>query len=116
MITRISLVFALFLLVGCASLPGQPVTPENWFGQGVSYLKAEQYDEAIKAFSKAIETNPRYSEAYYNRGLAWEKKGDLDRAISDFTKVLEINSRYFVQIRAHSMIYRHGAGSTGAKS
>jgi tetratricopeptide (TPR) repeat protein len=87
----VAIVLVLFAVASCASLPSQSMSPEEWYQRGVSFLRSGQYDEALGAFSQAIELNPQHSEAYRNRGLAWAKKGELDRAISDYTRAVEIN-------------------------
>jgi len=74
-------------------LPVQALGLEDWFERGLSFLKSQQYEEAIKAFSRAIEINPDCVEAYNNRGIAWCQKGDYDRATANYTKALEINPR-----------------------
>ena len=49
------------------------------------------FEEAEKAFTNALEINPRYVEAYSNRAGIWYFKGDYDKAIDDYTKALEID-------------------------
>jgi len=82
------LLFSLSLL-----LPGQVRGDEDWMERGLSGLKTQHFEEAIEAFSRAIEINPDRVEAYNNRGIAWCKKGDYDRAIADYNKALEIDPR-----------------------
>ena len=65
-----------------------------WLRQGISFMNSQRYDDAINAFTEALEINPRYAEAYFFRGGTWYRKGDYDRAIADFTKALEINPGY----------------------
>jgi tetratricopeptide (TPR) repeat protein len=47
-------------------------------------------DQAIKDFTKAIETAPDYDAAYYNRSYALERKGKLIQALNDMEKALEL--------------------------
>ena len=50
-----------------------------------------QIDRAIKAYSRALELNPRDAEAYNNRGIAYHRKREVDQAIKDYSKVMELN-------------------------
>lgn len=43
----------------------------DWFAQGNEYLVNNEYDNAIEAYSKAIQINPNYADAYINRGRAF---------------------------------------------
>jgi len=61
--------------------------------QGIAFDKIGQYDQAISSFNKAIEINPKYTDAYFNRGMAYAAKGQFNQAISDYNKVLESNPR-----------------------
>ena len=69
------------------------LSAEDWVERGISFGNSQQYNEAIKAFSNALELNPRYAKAYNNRGLAWANEGDYDSAIADYKMALEINPR-----------------------
>src|SRR5471030_317754 len=53
-------------------------------------------DDAIIAFNKAIEINPKDSAAYFDRAFAYGQKGNYDQAISDVSKAIEINHKAIV--------------------
>jgi len=58
---------------------------------GNSYADLDEYDLAVRDFSKAIALDPSYAEAYYNRGvLYWREFGNYYRAIRDLTRVIEL--------------------------
>ena len=48
-----------------------------WFQLGVSHFRTGDYDQALEAFTRAIEINPDYPDAYVNRGNVYTKKADL---------------------------------------
>lgn len=63
----------------------------EYFNRGIKYYGQKNFDEAIAAFTSAIELNPSDFTFYNNRGLAHYAKRDYDRAIGDFNKAVEIN-------------------------
>jgi len=65
---------------------------EVFFDKGIMLLDSEKYHEAIEQFTKAIEFNPRYSEAYCNRGIAFYTNGEIDKAIDDYYKARSFNN------------------------
>ena len=58
---------------------------------GAVYLEMKKLDLARKSFEKALEINPRYSEAYNNLGIIFQKKGKNKNAISSYKKAIENN-------------------------
>lgn len=52
------------------------------------------YPEAIKHYNRAIEADPRYTEAYYNRGLCYEAVGNIQAAATDFKQALMLRPVY----------------------
>jgi tetratricopeptide (TPR) repeat protein len=50
-------------------------------------------DEAIRAYDKAIEINPKYSDAWNNKGNSLSKLGKSDEAQKSWAKVKEIDSK-----------------------
>jgi len=78
----------------CLLFAQQSLSVENWVERGLSLLKSERFEDAIEAFSIAIEGMPDESRAYNYRGVAWFYKGNYDRAIADCTRAVELNPRY----------------------
>lgn len=57
--------------------------------EGWSYYKKGNYDEAISAFSRALEVNLQNGNVLAWRGWSQYYKGSFNEAISDFNKALE---------------------------
>jgi Flp pilus assembly protein TadD/cell division protein FtsN len=76
------------------------MSPNGWakeedaFDKGLKLIGQQRYDEAIQAFSTAIEIIPQDYQAYNYRGVAWALKGNYDKALADYNKALEIRPRY----------------------
>ncbi len=80
---------ALFLIS-----PHAVAEDQDAFSLGLQLMGQQRYDEAIKAFSTAIELIPGDYQAYNSRGVTWALKGDFDKAIDDYNKALQIRPRY----------------------
>ena len=50
----------------------------------------DDFDEAIKDFTKVIELDPDYASAYVQRGCVYRKKGCDARAIEDLNRAIEL--------------------------
>jgi tetratricopeptide (TPR) repeat protein len=80
------------------------VTTFGWAGgltdakAGLAASKSGNYDEAIRLYTKAIESaelsQENLSKSYNNRGIAWHGKGEYDKAIADYTKAIELGPKY----------------------
>lgn len=67
-------------------------TAEEYFQRGVSKVNLENYQGAIADYSKAIEINPKFSDAYYNRGyLKNNLEEDYEAAITDYTMAITLS-------------------------
>lgn len=58
---------------------------------GNSYSFQNKFDEAIKAYAKAIKINPQSPMAWNNKGLALANLHKSDEAIKAYDKAIEIN-------------------------
>jgi tetratricopeptide (TPR) repeat protein len=81
-------------IVAFLSGPGMGADEEDWVDKGLKLINKQQYDEAIKAFSTAIEIIPQDYQAYNYRGVARALRGDFDQAMADYNKALKIRPRY----------------------
>jgi tetratricopeptide (TPR) repeat protein len=68
--------------------------------EGVSQGWEGDLEEAIASFDRAIELEPRSSDAYLNRALARRRLGDLDGALADLDRAVRYApraARYYYQ-------------------
>jgi tetratricopeptide (TPR) repeat protein len=76
-----------------ASAQLDPAYAEPYKALGDLYLTAPRrlFEEAIKAYAKAIELRPFFAEAHVGLGDALAAKGDIDPAVNAYRKGLEYN-------------------------
>jgi tetratricopeptide (TPR) repeat protein len=58
----------------------------------IALVFEDNYEDAVRYFSNAIEINPDYDQAWCNRGIAYEYLQEWQNARADFLQCLEINS------------------------
>ena len=65
----------------------------DWFEKGYALGTAGKHQEAIEAYTRAIELDPKLAAAgaYYNRGLSYVSLGNHRQAIRDFDRAIELN-------------------------
>ncbi|HPZ10700.1 MAG TPA: tetratricopeptide repeat protein, partial [Candidatus Eremiobacteraeota bacterium] len=61
---------------------------------GQIYLEKGEFENAIPYYDKALEINPKYTEAYSRLGYIKYKLGDLSSALQYFGYVIEIDSNF----------------------
>ncbi len=83
------------LLAGCEK-PNRPTiggsTWQEQYDLGVRYLSEGNYEEAVIAFTVAIEIDPKQVPAYIGRGDAYLAKSDLNLAQQDFEIALTLDA------------------------
>jgi tetratricopeptide (TPR) repeat protein len=84
----------IFALMTFLPGPGVGADEGDWVDKGLILLGKHEYNEAIKAFSTAIEIIPQDYQAYNYRGVTWALKGDFHTAIADYNKAIKIRPRY----------------------
>ena len=63
----------------------------EWFKKGYHASLAENYDEAIAYYKKAIAINPNYADAHANLGANYMQQGKFDEAISNLKEAIKID-------------------------
>jgi Flp pilus assembly protein TadD len=78
----------------------------EWFEKGHKLVGSGNYTDAVKAFSKAIELNPKDVSAYKSRGIAYAKLGNTQQAINDYNKAIELNPKDVSAYKSRGIAYR----------
>jgi tetratricopeptide (TPR) repeat protein len=84
------LINSLGLIIVFVAVSSMSYSAPDMTQQGVAFLKAQRFDEAVKVLSKAIQDNPDNAKAIHYRGMAFYYQGNIDQAITDYTRALEI--------------------------
>ncbi|MCI9169342.1 MAG: tetratricopeptide repeat protein [Lawsonibacter sp.] len=94
---QVGVVFLTLSMVLCLVACGQN-TEEQWQEQydlGIRYLEEGNYEEAIIAFTAAIEIDPKQASAYMGRGDAYIKSGETEENLSlaqmDYEHAIELD-------------------------
>lgn len=93
----IVIIFATLMLLSLVAC-GKSAAPtwQEQYDLGVRYLSEENYEEAIIAFTAAIEIDPKRAEAYIGRGDTYialaNTSGNLSSAIEDYEKAISIDA------------------------
>ena len=94
----VSLLLTLVLLLtlyGCGQ-KGSALRWQEQYDLGVRYLSEGNYEEAIIAFTAAIEIDPKQADAYIGRGDAYigsgETEENLAAALADYKAALELDA------------------------
>jgi len=80
-------------------------TEKNLVLEAAELHVRQMYDEAIKAYTKAIQLNPEHSTAYGARGLVYAEKGNYDQAIIDFDEAIKISHTDFQAHYGRALTY-----------
>ena len=75
------------------------------FREGTDLLQQPHYENAIRAFDKAIQLDPSFSVAYYSRGYAYGELGQHERAIQDFDKAIQLDPGYVPAYNNRGSLY-----------
>ena len=54
------------------------------------YMNEQQYAQAERSFTRALQVTPDDPALLYGRGLAYAEAGDVDRAVTDFRRLLQL--------------------------
>mgnify|MGYP000716510643 CR=1 FL=1 len=91
---RFMVVLAVFsavaLMGGGGEIARAAPSPDAHLRQGIALYNQGRYAQAVEAFRKAIQADPRFSRAYAWLGLAYVKLNQPRPALEAFRKVVEI--------------------------
>ncbi len=85
-----------------AALAVRPAVSNVYIGFGVALFNLGRPDEAIRAYRKAIELDPRGAALpRYNLGVVLLSKGRLDEALTEFRSAVDLNPK---DVDAHDQL------------
>ncbi len=82
------------------------MTKEDFYNQGMELFADEKLDEAIQAYRKALEEDPRYADALQALAMAYANQDRLDEAIEVGKKLIEIAPEDELAYTSLSIIYQ----------
>jgi Flp pilus assembly protein TadD, contains TPR repeats len=69
-------------------------TSINWFMKGYNLYNQEKFSDSLDAYNRALELNPKDSEAWNNKGIDLGLLGKYDDALSSFETAVALNDSY----------------------
>ncbi len=63
---------------------------DELYDEAIDLYADQKYDDAIAMYNRALEVDPRFSDAVHGLAMCYQAKGDLDAAI-------ELTKRYIAQ-------------------
>ncbi len=95
------------VLVGTLFLPGCFNYVYDMNREADEAITAGNYGQALGAYDRAINLNPRDAEAYMGRGYVHQRLGNYHGAIADFSRAIELMPNnatpFFLRGMAYSM-------------
>jgi tetratricopeptide (TPR) repeat protein len=65
----------------------------SYLYQGISFIGAGKYQQAIDDFTAAIGLNPQSAQIFLQRAQAYHKMGDYGRAMNDMKTAAKLGSK-----------------------
>ncbi len=81
---------------------------QAYYDLGGEYEREQRLDDAIAAYSKAIELDPNLAAAYRKRGFSYYKLRKGEEAIKDYEKFIELEPDSSFRNQIEEAIYKIG--------
>ena len=91
----------------------KPEEADGWDRLGKSLYVAKQYDEAVKAFRKALEINPKSGEMLANLGVTLKTKGEMTEYEKTVQTLSLVDAKLAKSLMEFSPAVEATASSTG---
>lgn len=89
-ILSISLVVLFMVVLSSCSGVGSKKTADEYYNEGIEYLKQGRNKEAVNSLEKVIELKPDFVAAYINLGSAYRAIDEFQKAIAACEKAIEL--------------------------
>jgi len=66
------------------------MTADDWHSRGRALLWKTKQHEAIQAYTRAVELDPKLIKSYNNRAIIYRQLDEYDKALADYDKMLAV--------------------------
>ena len=66
------------------------MTKEEYYNQGMEFFAQDQLEEAVIAYQRALQIDPRYADALHALAMTYAHQSKLDEAIEIGTRLIEV--------------------------
>lgn len=66
------------------------MSADDWHSRGRALLWKSKHHEAIQAYTRAVELDPKLIKSYNNRAIIYRQLDEYDNALADYAKMLAI--------------------------
>ena len=81
------------------------LSASDWFDKGLAFQRSNNLQDAIDAYNKVIELNPKYAAAYYNEGIANSDLGNYQQAINNYNSAIKLHPKLAVAYNSRGVAY-----------
>lgn len=79
-------------------------TAANYLELGAAYYIAKRWNDALQAFQKTVEADPKQAFAYYYLGILNAAMGNRDKADEALEKLLQVSNNQMLKDQARARI------------
>lgn len=79
-------------------------TAANYLELGVAYYIAKRFEEALNAFQKTVEIDPKQAYGHYYLGVLYAAFGQRDKATQEMESVLTVSTNQMLRDQAKTRI------------
>lgn len=79
---------------------------EELYDEAVDLYADDKYDEAIEVYKKALDLDPKYTDAVHGLAMCYQAKGDLGTAIELTKRYIEQEPEDILAFTNLSMFYQ----------
>ena len=90
MISRLIHICIIFLVL-CPQAISQGITSEQWINMGQEFMQIDRYKDALNAFNKSIELDPKSANSWDDKGKVLQKMGRINDSIKAYEKAIELD-------------------------
>ena len=98
-----------------ASQPKSKINREDadtWMGKGTVLRDQGKYDQALQAYEKSIELDPKFAYPWYGKGTVLRDQGKYDQALQAYEKSIELDPKYAYPWNGKGTVFHDQKGTT----